>query len=266
MNHIKFTDLNKINPNKDKKKKANPFSKLEEKLESKLMDKFGSITNVTNRRSSRYKNTLNSSTDASSYLNSSMNSIDHNSHRSNSEDKSKRDKIDLNPVLPDINNLNVNSMNMTSSSSDGNSNLNKYGFKQKQKQLFKSQDIKDVALPSERKKAVQPYSRRSKYDKVDNMYNTTQGGANTGNNVNTGTPNTNNINNLQVYNIKLDQSANAKDMQLEEKLIDNKNKAKTLITQTMKTDDNFNESLKFIRTIPKIELFDRPKKTIPPRD
>jgi len=38
------------------------------------------------------------------------------------------------------------------------------------------------------------------------------------------------------------------------------------MTQTMKTDDNFNESLKFIRTIPKIELFDRPRKTIPSKD
>jgi len=116
MNPIKFTDLNKINPNKDKKKKLNPFSKLEEKLESKLMDKFGAITNVTNRRSSRYKNTLNSSTDASSYLNNSMNSVDHNSNRSNSEDKG-RGVLDVSGhVLPEINNGNVNHMNMTSNS------------------------------------------------------------------------------------------------------------------------------------------------------
>lgn len=114
LNPIKFTDLNKINPNKDKKKKSNPFSKLEEKLESKLIDKFGAIT-VTNKRSTRYKNTLNSSTDVSSYINNSMNSIDQQSHRSNSEDKAKQHQSEHNntQILPEIN----MNMNITTNSS-----------------------------------------------------------------------------------------------------------------------------------------------------
>lgn len=85
-------------------------------------------------------------------------------------------------------------------------------------------------------------------------------------NNNNSTPNTNinNINNMYVYNIKLDQNQN-KDT-IDNKLQNEQSKSnnpKSLMTQTMKTDDNFNESLKFIRTIPKIELFDRPKITIP---
>jgi len=55
-------------------------------------------------------------TRASSYLNNSMNSVDHNSHRSNSEDKG-RGVLDVSGhVLPEINNVNVNHMNMTSNS------------------------------------------------------------------------------------------------------------------------------------------------------
>lgn len=127
-----------------------------------------------------------------------------------------------------------------------------------------------MALPvGSKKTGIQPYSRKSKYDKHDStMYNTSQGGSSSMNmNAKGEGSNTNNINNLYVYNIKLDPNANKDDRHQEDKLNhDNKNKAKTLMTQTMKTDDNFNESLKFIRTIPKIELFDRPRKTIPTKN
>lgn len=34
----------------------------------------------------------------------------------------------------------------------------------------------------------------------------------------------------------------------------------------MEHDENFYEALRFIKTIPKIDLFERPKKTIPNKD
>jgi len=67
---IKYSDLNKIIPNnkdKSKSKKYN-YSKFEDKLQNKLIDKFGSINNITNPntiRSGRYKNTMNNSADFS---------------------------------------------------------------------------------------------------------------------------------------------------------------------------------------------------------
>lgn len=39
-----------------------------------------------------------------------------------------------------------------------------------------------------------------------------------------------------------------------------------LIQSTMEHDENFYEALRFIKTIPKIDLFERPKITIPDRD
>lgn len=75
-----------------------------------------------------------------------------------------------------------------------------------------------------------------------------------------------------MYNIKLDPTQNKEsdDKNKNDNTNSNTNNKinnpKSLMTQTMKTDDNFNESLKFIRTIPKIELFDRPKITIPTKN
>jgi CTD small phosphatase-like protein 2 len=39
-----------------------------------------------------------------------------------------------------------------------------------------------------------------------------------------------------------------------------------LIQSTMEHDENFYEALRFIKTIPKIDLFERPKITIPNKD
>jgi len=90
--------------------------------------------------------------------------------------------------------------------------------------------------------------------------------------------NINNINNLVLYNIKLnpDPAESKSDKSLSpisylKKNVDNNlykinQKSDKLIQSTLQTDENFYEALKFIKTIPNVEFFDRPKRSIPKRN
>lgn len=91
------------------------------------MDKFGSITNITNRRSSRYKSNLNTSSDFNSYLNNSLNSDSKLSQRSDLSSciENKNKKIDILPsitIMPEHQINNSNMVNVTNNSSDSHNN------------------------------------------------------------------------------------------------------------------------------------------------
>jgi len=89
---------------------------------------------------------------------------------------------------------------------------------------------------------------------------------------------TSNINKMVVYNIKLDSPETKSDKTLsptpqQKKLIENPHnfynvihkQDNKLIQSTLEQDENLHEALKFMKTIPNVELFDRPKRTIPKR-
>jgi len=66
----------------------------------------------------------------------------------------------------------------------------------------------------------------------------------------------NNINNLVVYNINIQP-------QQQDEMVP---KNKQIIYSAMEVDENIEEALKFIKLIPNVEMFDRPKRSIPLRD
>jgi len=64
-----------------------------------------------------------------------------------------------------------------------------------------------------------------------------------------------------VFNVKIDPKSKTPKNDLNSPPKENK-----FIQSTMEKDENFLEALKFIKTIPAVELFDRPRRSIPKKN